>query len=153
PDRFGHVWTSPEVPAYTLTVANQSPAALTGKLLVQTQSFDGRETTRQEHAVPVTPAAVHGIKLGLGTKLYGYRELIATPQLDGKPPWGEKRSFVLLAADARAPRWTEGKGALFGYWSYHGGHYTPKAQHHVALMTRAGARTSIGYVPAGAEWI
>ncbi|MCS6849591.1 MAG: hypothetical protein NZ700_00300 [Gemmataceae bacterium] len=33
---------------------------------------------------------------------------------------------------------------MFGYWSYHGGHYTPKAQHHIELMTLAGARCSIG---------
>jgi hypothetical protein len=153
PDRFGHVWTVPAVPAYTLTVNNRSTSPLAGKVLVQTRSYDGTETTRQEHAVQVAAGVMQTIKLAFGVKRRGYHDLVASLQLDGKLPWIEKRSFVLLAPDTRAPRWTEGKGALFGYWSYHGGHYTPKAQHHVALMTGAGARASIGYVAAGAEWI
>src|SRR5262249_26240774 len=61
-------------------------------------------------------------------------------ELGGKT-WTEQRSLVRLAPDNRTARWTEGRGVLFGYWSYHGGHYTPHADRHVELMTRAGART------------
>ncbi len=152
-DRFGHVWTAPAVPAYTVTVANRSAAPVRGKLLVQTSSHDGTETAKQEQAVSVAPGGVQQLKLTFPVKLNGSHELKATLALDGQKPWTEKRSFVRLAPDTRAPRWTEGKGALFGYWSYHGGHYTPKARHHVELMTAAGARTSIGWIPSASDII
>jgi hypothetical protein len=147
PDRFGHVWTVPDVPAYTATVSNRSAAAVRGKLTIRIRSHDGSETGTQEKPVEVAPGASQQVKLSLPVKLNGYHDLTATLALDGLAPWTEKRSFVRLAPDTRSPRWTEGKGALFGYWSYHGGHYTPKADRHVALMTTAGARTSIGWMP------
>jgi hypothetical protein len=146
PDRFGHVWTAPDVPAYTATVANRSSRPLRGRLLVRTRSHDGSETARQEQPVRVDPGASHPLHFQCPVKLNGYHDLEATLELEGVRPWTERRSFVRLAPDRRAPRWTEGKGALFGYWSYHGGHHTPKAARHVELMTAAGARTSIGWI-------
>jgi hypothetical protein len=148
PDRFGHVWTAPQVPGYTATVANQGnrfSGAVKGKLIVSTRSYDGSETTRQEKQVQAAVGTPQKLKFAVPVKLNGYHDITATLQI-GDWKWTEKCSFVRLAPDKRAPRWTEGKGALFGYWSYHGGHYTPKADHHIDLMTWAGARTSIGLV-------
>jgi hypothetical protein len=153
PDRFGHVWTAPEVPAYTLRVANRAAAAVNGRLVVQTRSYDGSETARNERPIRLAPGAAETVTVTFPVKLNGYHELTASVAMDGRPAWREKRSFVRLAPDSRVARWTEGKGALFGYWSYHGGHYTPKSHHHVALMTAAGARTSIGYPSAGSDWV
>jgi hypothetical protein len=144
-DKFGHVWTSPEVPAYTATLVNHTAGPQNGKLTVVTRSHDGTETTRQEKVVSLGNGATQQVKLAVPVKLHGYHDIRATLAIAGKT-WKEKRSFVRLAPDTRSPRWVEGKGALFGYWSYHGGHYTPKADHHINLMTRAGARTSIGLV-------
>jgi hypothetical protein len=146
PDHFGHVWTAPEVPGYAVTIANRSPAAVRGKLLIRRRSYDSSESAKQEEAVTVAPGASQVVKLSFAVKNNGYHDLEATLELEGKPAWTEKRSFVRLAPDRRAPRWTEGKGALFGYWSYHGGHHTPKAAHIANLMTAAGARSSIGWV-------
>jgi hypothetical protein len=146
PDKFGHVWTAPEVPGYTATITHQgsrSSPALQGKLVVITRSYDGTETTRQEKPVQLAGEASQKISFPAPVKLNGYHDIIASLTL-GTWTWTEKRSFVRLAPDQRAVRWTPGKGALFGYWSYHGGHYTPKADHHINLMTLAGARTSIG---------
>ncbi len=153
PDRFGHVWTAPAVPSYTAAIANRSAAAVRGKLALRTTSHDGTETSAQEKPISVAPGATATVQVTFPVKLNGYHDLAASLQLDGMKAWTEKRSFVRLAPDTRAPRWTEGKGALFGYWSYHGGHYTPKAHHHVALMTAAGARTSIGWYPSEREII
>jgi hypothetical protein len=153
PSQFGHVWTAPEVPAYTVTLTNRSADPVRGRLVVQAASYDGTETSRQEKPIQLAAGATARLELTFPVKLHGYHDLTATLHIDGQPPWTEKRSFVRLAPDTRAPRWTEGKGALFGYWSYHGGHYTPKADHHVSLMTAAGARTSIGWVAAGADVI
>lgn len=143
PDRFGHVWTAPEVPSYTATLTNRTGSDLSGKLTVKTRSHDGTEEIPQEKPVTLAKGATANIAFTLPVKLNGYHDIWATLSVGGKE-WTEKRSFVRLAPDTRSPKWT-GKGALFGYWSYGGGHYTPNLEHHVRLMTLAGARTGIGY--------
>jgi hypothetical protein len=143
PDRFGHVWTAPEVPAYTATIIDRADTAHEGVLTVVTRSHDGSETLREAKPVALKKGASQALKFSLPVKLNGYHDIEATLDIGGKK-WVEKRSFVRLAPDTRAERWTEGKGALFGYWSYHGGHYAPKASHHVELMTKAGARAGLG---------
>jgi len=141
PDRFGHVWTSPEMAGYTGTITNRSKIELSGKLTVTTRSYDGSEETKQEQGIKLPAGGAAQAKFSLPVKLNGYHDLVATLQL-GDMTWTEKRSLVRLAPDTRSARWTEGKGAMFGYWSYHGWHHTPKADHHVRLMTMAGARQS-----------
>ena len=74
-------------------------------------------------------------------KLNGYHDIEATLDIGGRK-WREALVRATRAGHARAL--DRRQGALFGYWSYHGGHYTPKAEHHIELMTKAGARTSIG---------
>ncbi len=143
PDRFGHVWTAPAVPGYTATLVNHTNQTQDGRLVVTTRSYDGTETTRQEVPVQLAKGETKPVKLSVPVKLNGYHDISATLTMAFRT-WTEKRSLVRLAPDTRAARWTEGKGALFGYWSYHGGHHTPKADRHIELMTAAGARTSIG---------
>jgi len=143
PDRFGHVWTAPAVPAYTVTLSNRSSSELKGTLLLRTRSYDESEVRVEEKPVALKAEATSLFRFSLPVRLNGSHDLTATLDLGGSK-WTEKRSFVRLAPDTRAERWTEGKGALFGYWSYHGGHHTPKADRHIELMTAAGARTSIG---------
>jgi hypothetical protein len=143
PDRFGHVWTAPETPAYTATLVNRDLAERQGVLTIATKSYDGAETHQDIRAIVLAPGTSEQVKFTLPVQLNGYHDIVATLAMGGKT-WMERRSFVRLAPDTRAECWTEGKGALFGYWSYSGGHYTPKAEHHVELMTRAGARTAIG---------
>lgn len=142
PARFGHVWTAPEVPAYVCRLTNRSGQPRDGTLTVQLRSYDGTDTREIKRPIRLAKDEVRDEMVDLPVKLHGYHDIAATIDIGGKS-WTEKRSLVLLAPDTRSPRWT-GKGALFGYWSYHGGHHTPKAEHHIELMTRAGARTSIG---------
>jgi hypothetical protein len=151
PLEFGNVWTAPEPPGYKAVVTNRSPSEQKGKLTVRVRSYDGSDQTGTKFSVRLANKDqgrgwMYAVKF-TGLKRYGYYDITATLEIAGKR-WVEKRSFVRLAPDTRAVRWTEGKGALFGYWSYHGGHYTPKADHHINLMTRAGARTSIGLANA-----
>lgn len=150
PDPFGHVWTAPAVPSYLAAFTNHTAADLAGKLTVVTRSYDGTETTQQEQPVTLAKGAANGLRLQVPVKLNGYHDITATLEIAGKT-WTEKRSFVRLAPDTRSTRWEEGKGALFGYWSYHGGHYTPKPEHHINLMTMAGARTSISWGEAARD--
>ncbi|MBI4026073.1 MAG: hypothetical protein HY360_13895 [Verrucomicrobia bacterium] len=145
PTRFGHVWTSPEVPGYTAALTNHTESDQPGTLTVTTRSFDGTEETRQQKAVSVAQGASANVALSVPVKLNGYHEITATLDIAGKR-WTEKRSFVRLAPDTRSVTWTEGKGALFGFWSYQGAaHHTPKAEPSVNLMTVAGARTTLAY--------
>jgi hypothetical protein len=147
PQKFGHVWTNPEVPAYTLRVKGRDPARnLAGAIKIQTRSYDGTET----HQATLSGVGTWETVQSFPVKLNGLHTIEAT-LVHGGRSWTEKRSFVRLAPDTRATKWTEGKGALFGYWSYHGGHHCPKAEHDVELMTRAGARTSGSVTPAMAE--
>ena len=143
PDKFGHVWTAPEVPSYTVTLTNNTDSPVAGKLAVFSRSYDLTDETIIGKPLALARGQTLKVPIQLPVKLNGYHELTAILEIAGKK-WTEKRSFVRLAPDTRSPRWEEGKGALFGYWSYHGGHHTPKADHHINLMTIAGARTSIG---------
>lgn len=153
PDKFGHVWTSDETPGYTATLVNNTDTPAKGSLTVTTASYDGSETQRKEMPFTLAKGETQKLKFPLPVKLNGYHDIAANLTVAGTSSqgaftreWRETRSFTRLAADRRTPRWTEGKGALFGYWSYHGGHHTPKAEHHITLMTLAGARGSIGFV-------
>ncbi len=143
PDRFGHVWTAPAVPGYTVRLTDRSERPHRGKLTIKTRSFDGLEVTQKVKDFELPQGGELREHFTFPVELYGYHDIEITLEVDDRK-WTEKRSFVRLAPDTRSARWTEGKGALFGYWSYHGGHHTPKARHHVELMTAAGARTSIG---------
>jgi hypothetical protein len=149
PDVFGHVWTAPAEAAYTATLTNNSNAVQLGKLTVVTKSYDGTEETRQVKDInlaprdPAKPAAAQKVAVAVPVKLFGYHDITATLELAGRT-WVEKRSFVKLAPDTRSVKWTEGRGAMFGYWSYNGGHHTPNSAHISDLMTLAGARANEG---------
>ena len=143
PDQFGHVWTARPCRRTRRTVTNRTSAPLGGIVTVTTRSYDGTEDTKRQQLFQLPPGAGVKLPFPINLKLNGYHDVTATIEVAGRT-WTEKRSLVRLAPDTRAEQWTEGQGALFGYWSYHGGHHTPKARHHVELMTAAGARTSIG---------
>lgn len=153
PSRFGHVWQSPEEPAYVARVANRTAGAQTGKLTITTTSYDGTETTAHERDVSLPPGSPEGaagapveLAVPLPVRLFGYHDVKATLAIAGQT-WTERRSLVKLAPDTRSARWTPGRGALFGFWSFGSGHGGPKAEHGVRLMTMAGARTSMNYPP------
>jgi hypothetical protein len=156
PDAFGHVWTADQTSGYTATLTNRIGAPLSGQLTVSTRSYDGTETHRFVAPVklPASSKATK-VKIAVPVKLYGYHDVRANLTLDANAQtsafsWDEKRSLVKLAPNTRSSRWTPGRGALFGYWSYHGGHYTPRPDQIVRVMTLAGARTSSSLPPINA---
>ncbi len=142
PDKFGHVWVTPEVPSYTATLTNRTDVAQSGKLTVTWKSYDGTDTATQEVPVNVPAGQSAPAKVSIPVKLNGYYDVSAALDIAGQK-WTEKRSLTRLAPDTRSVKWTEGKGAMFGYWSYGGGHHTPKAEYHYDLMTLAGARAGM----------
>jgi len=149
-DHFGHVWTAPEVPSYTASLQNRSAKAQSGTLTVTTRSHDGTESTKQLKSVTLAPNSKQTVRFDVPVKLNGYHDIRVALKA-GDIDWSEKRAFVRLATDTRSTRWTEGKGSLFGYWSYNGGHHTPHGNHSGTLMTLAGARTSISWPADGKD--
>ena len=141
PTVFGHTWTQPQVPAYISTLTNHMSATQQGTLEITTRSYDGAETTTQTSPVTVEPGQSTNVELPVKVKLYGIHEVNATLKI-AERTWVEQRSLCHLAPDERPTKWTEGEGTLFGYWSFHGDHYTPKAELSAPLMTLAGARTT-----------
>ncbi|MDQ3624753.1 MAG: hypothetical protein M3463_20105, partial [Verrucomicrobiota bacterium] len=136
---FGHAWTAPAVPAYTATFQNHSTSNRALSVVVETKSHDGQETTRQTKPLSLPAGKSGKLNIAVPVKKNGWHELTVTMN-DGPRSWSEKRGFVRLAKDTRAPFWEEGKGPMFGYWSYHGGHHTPPAIDTMKLMHAAGAR-------------
>ena len=144
PKVFGDVWTQPDKPEYVVTVRGREPRAVTGKLTIETLSYDGQEKTHQARSflARALGQAPNAIPVTINVKKRGYHDATFTLEYGGVK-WTEHRSFVVLAPDDRPKRFERGKGPMFGYWSYHGGHYTPPAEEHIRLMVKAGARGSI----------
>jgi len=143
PDAFGFVWTAPEVPAVSVHLVNRGRVPVSGRLVAVARSHDGTETTSNAAPVQLAAGAEGRIPFKFPVKLNGYHDLTFTLETAGGS-WVEKRSMVRLAPDTRPAKWTEGQGPLFGYWSYHGGHYTPQEDHILEVMTKAGGRASMG---------
>jgi len=141
PTVFGHVWTDPEVPGYTFAVTNNSAKDKTVTLELNATSYDKGETAKQQQTLTVKAGAQAKVTLNFSVKKNGIHQLDAVLK-DSDTTWTETRYFCRLAKDTRAPEWAEGQGPMFGYWSYHGGHYTPEAEKIVKLMYQAGARGS-----------
>lgn len=152
PDKFGHVWTEPEVPGYTVGLINNTDVDKQGRISVIARSYDGKDTVQEEMEVVVAKNASAKYHVSLAVKKYGYYDVSATLNIAGNT-WTETRSLVRLAPDNRSTKWTEGRGSLFGYWAWHGTHYTPKAEDEVRLMVPAGARTSTGAYPGPLELV
>lgn len=143
PTVFGHVWAANQLPSYDVTLENRTPKARTVTLAAETTSYDGTEKTKQSQKVTVPGGRTVRVRLNFSVRRFGIHTLRVTMH-DGATAWGETRNFARLAPDTRAVKYEPGKGPMFGYWSYHGGHYTPPAYEVVRLMTMAGARGSIG---------
>jgi len=143
PSVFGHVWTSPDRPAYDVSLRNRAEEARTVQLTVQTTSYDGTENTEQVRTISLPPGQTVRERFTFSVKKFGIHTLTLTMR-DGEAVWRERRNFAHLVPDTRSVRWQEGRGPLFGYWSYHGGHYTPPGAEIVRLMALAGARASVG---------
>ena len=137
PTAFGHVWTAPANPSYEVALVNRSDEPREVTVTVETRSHDGEEVTEQEQSVNITAGGEAKPQLGVPVKKNGYHEIRVTLR-DGDKSWTEKRSFVRLAEDTRSFEWTPGRGPMFGYWSYMGGHYTAPGKEIQRLMKAAG---------------
>jgi hypothetical protein len=143
PENFGHVWTAPAKPKYNVELRNGTGKATTAKLTIKTRSHDGKDITEQQQEIAL-PADSSPVKasLALNPTRYGLHELEVTVDAGGEKPV-YRRSLAYLHEDTREKeQWQHGRGPIFGYWAWGGGHDTPKADKEIAVMAAAGAETS-----------
>jgi len=142
PTAFGHVWTTPAVPEYNITLTNNTRQEKTLSLAMKSTSYDKGEVIPLEQTVTVAPNETRKVTVKFPVQKNGIHTLHVTLK-DGAETWTEERNFCRLHADTRAPVWTKGEGPLFGFWTYGAGHYGPQGVDVYKEMQAAGARTTI----------
>ena len=141
PTQFGHVWQKGQTPAYDIELHNQDTQPRTVRVALTSTSYDQKETHAPAAAeVSLKPGEVRTITTQLPVQRNGIHHVTATLTADNHVVWTESRTLSMLAHDTRATQWTPGKGPMFGYWSYHGGHHTPSGDDTIRIMGWAGAR-------------
>ncbi|MHB0940019.1 MAG: COG1470 family protein, partial [Armatimonadota bacterium] len=142
PDAPAHVWTAPAQPSYTITLTNNTGAAVAAKLTVNTVSYDGKDTPApQQQTVTVPANGTASAKVALKPARYGLQTLKVTCAVDGETTT-QQRDFAYLHPETRERGdWVKGKGAIFGAWNWGGGHDTPDFTTELAVMGQAGSET------------
>jgi len=143
PDQFGHVWTAPAKPGYSIQLRNGSGVAQTAKLEIFTKSRDGLSLTHLPQTVllPADGSTIN-VPITLDPKRYGLHDLAVTV-ITGNEGATYRRSFVYFHPETREQSvWEEGRGSVFGFWPWGGGHVTPPDDKEITVMGAAGAETS-----------
>src|SRR5262249_53735132 len=146
PDAFAHVWTAPATPSYTVHLRNTSTMEQSVALTLDTRSFSQGETSAVREQCKLAAGESRKIKLLLsGVKKYGHHAVrlqVATGSGAEKRTWN--RSLAYLHPDTRERgNWEEGKGPLFGFWDWNGGHVTPAGLPRLKVMAAAGLESSM----------
>ncbi len=139
-----NVWTAPEKPVYTATLSAAGPVKRV-TLTVNTVSDNGQEKTSQKREVEFRPGEAATVRLELDLKTYGYHACTLTVSEGERVIQTEKRGLAYLHPDTRERGgWDRGKGPLFGFWNWKGGHDTPAEPIPLTMMALAGAETDHG---------
>ncbi|HOK79535.1 MAG TPA: hypothetical protein PK303_02930 [bacterium] len=144
PDAIGHVWTAPLKPSYTISVINKTNTPKNVRLTVSTSDYDGIDRSEQSQTISLSadkkPVIV---KIPLNPKRYGLHYLNVKCS-SGNETYVCSRNFAYLHPDTRERgNWSEGKGPIFGYWNWSGGHDTPDLKTELIVMAQAGAETNL----------
>lgn len=143
PEHFGHIWTAPATPRYTIALRNFTGAATTAKLVFTTRGDDGKETPAQEKEVAL-PADGSTVKVPITLKpaRYGLNDLSLTVNA-GTDSATYHRNLAWLHEDTRERgNWESGRGSIFGFWDWNGGHDTPESVLELPVMAALGGETS-----------
>jgi len=145
PDAPAHVWTAPSQPSYTINLRNNSAAPVSAKLDVSTASYDGKDTPpAQQQTVTVPANGTLAVKVPLKPTRYGMQYVTVKCAAAGES-YSYRRNFAYLHPDTRERgNWEwKGKGPIFGYWGWGGGHTTPDTKTELIVMAQAGAETNL----------
>ncbi len=143
PDAVGHVWTSPAKPGYSVNLINRTNSPRTVNLTVSTSDYDGIDRSVQKQLINLPAGKSLNLKIPLNPKRYGlhYLDVVCSSENE---TYTCSRNFAYLHPDTRERgNWSEGKGAIFGYWNWSGGHDTPDFKTELIVMAQAGAETNL----------
>ncbi|MCX7705102.1 MAG: hypothetical protein N2115_02435, partial [bacterium] len=143
PSQFAHIWTSPERVEYLCNLTNMSGNTKKVMISISTESYDRKEKTIQKKEIKITGHKSVSIPFNIDLKRFGYHK--TTFIINDS---GEKRiltgSLAYLHPDTRERgNWSEGKGQIFGFWDWNGGHVTPSGVPRLEVMVRAGVESAM----------
>ncbi len=142
PDKFANIWTAPATPSYTVKLANRTAQPRAVKLDLSTDSYGHHERTSTKRFVSLAANAEETLKIPVTLKRYGHHDLkLRVEDKDGAHTF--EKSLAFLHPDTRERGgWEEGKGPIFGFWDWAGGHVTPGGVPRLQVMVEAGAESS-----------
>ncbi|MCM8764122.1 MAG: hypothetical protein NC830_02000, partial [Candidatus Omnitrophica bacterium] len=141
PSQFAHIWTSPDRVEYSCKLTNITSKKKSVVVAISTESFDRKEKTITKKGCIVPPHKSISVPFVLNLKSYGYHATKFTVSDSG-----ETRimtgSLAYLQPDTRERGdWKEGKGQIFGFWDWNGGHETPDGIPRLEVMVKAGVES------------
>lgn len=143
PDRHAHTWTAPEQPSYTVKLRNLTSTKQDVTLDFLTASYDDLDKTSQTRKIGLAPLGEQAVKLPLKLARHGHHRA----ELRVKDAVGLRtrtRSLAYLHPDTRERgNWEEGKGQIFGFWDWNGGHGTMSGVPRLEFMVAAGAESKM----------
>jgi hypothetical protein len=143
-DAYAHIWTAPEKPRYTVTLHNRRGGARDVQLELNTTSPDGKQTTNHRQTVKLPADGEVSVTIPVNPPSHGLHHVRLTV-VDGKQTQVETRSLAYLHEDTRdRGDWDFGRGPLFGFWNWGGGHNTPAADKQLLAMAKAGIEATPG---------
>ncbi len=143
PDNCAHVWTAPAQPRYTAKLHNISPREQAVTLELTTTSDDGEEKTSVRQSARLAPGAEQAVRVPLALKRYG-RHSVELKIHNGAEVRTQRRALAHLHPDTRERGgWEEGKGPIFGFWDWGGGHVTPGGINRLKVMAAAGLESTM----------
>src|SRR5262249_44393480 len=144
PDRLAHVWTAPDRPSYTVQLHNTTAEKQVVTLDLSATSHDGSSGASAGSIVRLDAGPKQAGRLPpLGLKRYGYHPVRLSVR-DGQGTRTRTRSLAHLRSDTRARGgWEEGRGPIFGFWDWNGGHETPGGLDRLRVMAAAGAESKM----------
>jgi hypothetical protein len=144
PDRLAHIWTAPEQPSYTARLHNTTAAERSINLELSTTSHDTSEKQTTRRSVKLAAGAEQAVPLPLPLKKYGHHA-VELKVLSAGEVRTQRRSLAYLHPDTRERgNWEEGRGQIFGFWDWGGGHVTPGGLDRLRVMGAAGMESSMG---------
>lgn len=141
PDKFAHIWTAPDTPYYTITLKNRTAQKRSVRLELSSASHDQVEKTVTKKSAAVAAGGQETIKMPIRLKRFGQHHVTLRVH-DEQGTRTQTRSLAHLHPDTRERGgWEEGRGTLFGFWDWGGGHVTPGGVPRLEVMVSAGAES------------
>ncbi|MBL8826532.1 MAG: hypothetical protein JNM18_06065, partial [Planctomycetaceae bacterium] len=141
---YGHIWTAPEKPVYTVTLRNRRGPARELQLKWSTRQLDAQRAKEQNQKVALPADQDVTVTFPLDLQTHGLHS-VALEVHDGQQTQTETRSLAYLRKDTRERgNWDFGRGPLYGFYNWGGGHGTPTNDKQLLVMAKAGIETIQG---------